>query len=301
MPIDFSAAPQALGYIYQLRYALYKLLSEGESAAICVEKIDDIVLEEKGSPYEVLQLKRLNKPTAITDRSLELWKTIRVWSNLVKEAKVRVSNTKFYLVATAQAPESGIASLLKPDGRNEQLAIQKILIEIQEILKAPLKDKTLSKCCEDFLSLSDVNQQLLVKNIFILDSSLDIFDIPSEVQNKFFTAIRRECRKQVYERLEGWWMNKMIDHLGNNSLDSAIPRFEVEDKIVDLAEQFQPGALPIDYFDQSPDIPEDAENRLFVIQLRDIELSSARIEKAISDYYRAVEQRSRWARYDLLF
>jgi hypothetical protein len=39
---------------------------------------------------------------------------------------------------------------------------------------------------------------------------------------------------------------------------------------------------------------------LFVRQLRDIGLSTERIESAIIDYYRAFEQRSSWAREDVL-
>ena len=42
------------------------------------------------------------------------------------------------------------------------------------------------------------------------------------------------------------------------------------------------------------------DHRLFVKQLRMITLGSRRIENAILDYYRAFQQRSRWAREDLL-
>lgn len=41
--------------------------------------------------------------------------------------------------------------------------------------------------------------------------------------------------------------------------------------------------------------------RFFVVQLREIGISSNRIRNAILDYYRAFEQRSLWARENLLF
>ena len=44
----------------------------------------------------------------------------------------------------------------------------------------------------------------------------------------------------------------------------------------------------------------DADPRLFVRQLREIGLSSGRIESAILDYYLAFEQRSSWAHENLL-
>ena len=62
-----------------------------------------------------------------------------------------------------------------------------------------------------------------------------------------------------------------------------------------------PNALPIDYLDAKPDsIDPHSDNRKFVQQLRVIDVRISQIEKAILDYYRAFEQRSRWAREELL-
>ena len=44
----------------------------------------------------------------------------------------------------------------------------------------------------------------------------------------------------------------------------------------------------------------DGDSRLFVVQLREIGVSSSRIRNAILDYYRVFEQRSSWARENLL-
>jgi len=302
MSLNFTAAPQALGYIYQLRYALFNLLSEPETAEVSIEKLDDIAFVSEGDPYQILQLKRLGQPVALTNRSLELWKTIRVWSTLIKNREVKIPETIFILVSTAKAAEDSIASFLRPGKeRNDELAYQKLLVEATSLQNQNLTDDTLQKCFNVFLSLTDTDRNNFVKSIRILDSALDIFDIPAEIQKNFLTAVRRESRSPLYERLEGWWFNKMIDHLGGKTTERAIPRYEVEDKIADLAEQFQPGSLPIDFFDKSPEIPEDAKQRMFVVQLKEIEISSGRIEKAIQDYYKAVEQRSRWARNELLF
>jgi hypothetical protein len=48
------------------------------------------------------------------------------------------------------------------------------------------------------------------------------------------------------------------------------------------------------------EIDTDSDPRLFVKQLREIGISSNRIRSAILDYYRAFEQRSAWARENLL-
>jgi hypothetical protein len=60
--------------------------------------------------------------------------------------------------------------------------------------------------------------------------------------------------------------------------------------------------LPVDYRGQIPSqaIVAELDKRPFVRQLRKIKIGSDRIEYSIRDYYRAYEQRSRWAREDLL-
>ena len=86
-----------------------------------------------------------------------------------------------------------------------------------------------------------------------------------------------------------------------SDLPTPVAGFEIYDKLRAISEQFGPNALPIDYLDARPDgIDPHTDNRMFVRQLRDIDVGLTRIEKAILDYYRAYEQRSRWAREELL-
>ena len=93
----------------------------------------------------------------------------------------------------------------------------------------------------------------------------------------------------------------MVRHLSGKSTD-LVTGFEVYDKIREIAEQFGPEVLPIDYLGAEPPTPPnpDRDNRRFVMQLKVIGVNNRRIEKAILDYYRAFEQRSRWAREELL-
>ena len=73
-------------------------------------------------------------------------------------------------------------------------------------------------------------------------------------------------------------------------------------KINDLQAQFEEDNLPIDFPEAilSDESNLAEEERVFIKQLKLIALLNDRIKKAISDYYCAVEQRSRWVREDLL-
>jgi len=294
----FSAAPQAIGYIYQCVYALFLLLDSPEENELSLESLDDIQFSETGTATELLQLKHHSTNASLTNSSVDLWKTIRVWSVNLRDGEINLPGVILTLVTTATAPESSIAALLRPSkNRNTEEAHKKFL----QVMQASKNNKSLQGSFDAFRSLSSAQQKTLVNAIKILDNSPDISDTAEEIKIKLRLAVRRPHINLMYERLLGWWLDKSVRMLSKN-LGEFVNGFEVLDKVRDIAEQFQPDSLPIDYFGAEPPVPPnpDADKRRFVRQLKEIAINHRRIENAILDYYRAFEQRSRWAREDLL-
>lgn len=298
MSSQFSGAASALGYIYQIRYALYLFLQErDEEVGVSIERLDDVAFEQDGTPKELLQLKHhINRTASLTDSCPELWKTIRVWSTEGDLDRIRSSELILTLITTGQARDNSVASMLKPfpNKRDPEAALQK-LIEVAN----NSDNESLKGSFQAFLTLDHSDQAALIKSINILDASPTIAELPAKIMRLLLT-IRPEHRQGAYEQLEGWWFNKAIYLLIDNSVNNILSREEIVYKLADIADQYGPDALPIDFRDKSPEIPEDADTRMFVEQLRQIGISSRRIEIAIYDYYRAFQQRSRWARLDLL-
>jgi hypothetical protein len=291
----FSAQGPYLGYLYQARYALFLLLDSQDDAELMIEKFDDVSFSEDGKPQELLQLKHhINSSPKLTDKSTDLWKTLRVWSTLFKSKHFEMPGTMLTLITTNQAPEDSIAAMLRPDGQREPKIAAK---KLREIAKNPKGSDSLESEFEAFLDLAEQEQELLIEGVKILDASLGITDIPAKVK-KLLLGVKREHIDAVYERLEGWWLNKVIDHLKGESKE-ILSRFDAQNKIAEIAEQFRPDNLPIDFLDWEP--PDTDENRIFVHQLELISIRSERIAKAVQDYYRAFEQRSRWVREELVF
>ena len=108
-------------------------------------------------------------------------------------------------------------------------------------------------------------------------------------------------RDAIFERLEGWWNDTVVKLLSGERKE-AIYGYEVSDKLSAIADEYKSDNLPITFRGKAPPEEIDAESdpRLFVIQLREIGIGSNRIRNAILDYYRAFEQRSAWARENLL-
>jgi len=298
MSTQFSAAPQALGYLYQARHALHLLLTEEEETALSIERFDDVAFEKDGTPQELLQLKHhLGSGAPLTDASSDLWKTIRVWSTQYLCRQLEPATSKLSIITTSQAPDDSIAALLRPDSqRNPAMAS----IRLSEVASGST-NKNLQPAFDAFQALSKQDREMLVASIYVLDGSPNIIDTGSKIKRRLELTVRKEHVDGLYERLEGWWFEKVVRHLAGSSIDP-IRRDEVLSKVLDIADGYKPDALPIDFLDAEPaTVPDpDADNRMFVRQLRAITVRNKRIENAIRDYYRAYEQRSRWVREDLI-
>jgi hypothetical protein len=149
--------------------------------------------------------------------------------------------------------------------------------------------------------LNEAEQIDFWARVVIFDRSPRIDDIPRLIKDRHMRSIKREFRDPIFERLEGWWQDAVLALLtGKRSLP--IYGYEVSDKLTAFADEYKSDNLPITFRGKVPEGEIDTENddRLFVRQLREIGISSVRIRNAILDYYRAYEQRSAWARENLL-
>lgn len=300
-PTDkFSAGEQGLGYIYQARLALLHLLEMPENTAIFLEKDDDIDFIDADGGKSLASLKHKAVGDKLTDLSTDFWKSVNIWLARYKRDGRAASNLKFFLFTTGVvSPDSFIANLLpdQPVASGEA----ETLTEMAIAALAKTTSKLIAPIAEKFNELSDAEKQDFLERIVVLDGSPRISDIPAIIIEKHLRIIPRDHRPLIFERLEGWWTNAVIKQLCNASTEG-IFGYEVWDKLSSFNEEYKADNLPITFRGRIPahEIDTDADPRLFVKQLHEIGISSNRIRSAILDYYRAFEQRSAWARENLL-
>lgn len=298
---QFSAGGSAIGYIYQVRFALYLILKdENLEKEVSIERLDDVAFEEGGTPEELIQLKHhLNRKASLTNGCSDLWKTIRVWSEAIKKKQIQLPGVMLSLVTTGVAPKDSAPYYIKADlNRNPDKARDILLSFI-----STSKSETNRVNYDAFLDLTDDEQLELLRAIYIMDSSPDITEVTDLIKKRLRLSTRRTYIEALYQRVEGWWFNKIINHLVEKSI-GFVSGYEVQDIINDFAEQLRPDSLPIDYYDEAPtdlDSSTVNENMLFVEQLRLLKLDNKSIELSMRDYYRAFIQRSRWVKDELLF
>lgn len=296
----YSAREQGLGYIYQPRLALRRLLELPEDTAVFLEKDDDVDFVDKDGCKSLASLKHKAPGDRLTDLSTDFWKSVRIWLTRYKRDGRSASNLRFFLFTTGAVSDTSFLKefLVVQIGTGDEV---KTLAEQAEEALSKTKSEFIGGIAKEFNELSPTEKQDFLNRILILDGSPRIEDIPEAIKNRHMRSIRREHRNAVFERLEGWWNDEVIKQLTGNR-DEGILGFEVSDKLSALSEEYKLDNLPITFRATEPagEIDTEKDPRTFVVQLREIGVSSSRIRSAILDYYRAFEQRSEWARENLL-
>ncbi len=296
----YSAGEQGLGYIYQARFALLHLLQLPEDTSVLLEKDDDLDFVDSGGGKSLASLKHKAFGDRLTDLSTDFWKSVNIWLARYNRDGRAASNLRFFLFTTGMvSADSFLARLVSdnPVASGDMLT----LTELADAALSKSKSQLIGPIATEFNTLSDPEKQDFLERILIFDGSPRIDDIPATIRDKHLRIIRREHRDFVFERLEGWWTDTVIKQL-TGARTEGIFGYEVWDKLSSFSEEYKTDNLPITYRGKVPagEIDTDADPRLFVAQLREVGISSSRIRSAILDYYRAFEQRSAWARENLL-
>lgn len=126
-----EATASLTGYLFQCRCALLKGLQaipKSPELEISIEKFDDIAFETASEPIELIQTKHhVGRKGNLSDGSVDLWKTLSIWSDLVKKNVEAPFRLKFMLLTTAAAPDGSAASYLRLRDRNEEAADKRLL------------------------------------------------------------------------------------------------------------------------------------------------------------------------------
>jgi hypothetical protein len=296
----FSATASAVGYLFQCRYALLeslRRLRRDDQFRVSIETLDDVVFERDGEPPDLLQTKHHVEKTAnLTDTSPDLWKTIRIWCEGLTNGNIP-DGTTFFLITTGEAPKGAAASYLKmEDTRDVPKALERLTATAQSS-----RNKANKQGYEAFRSLPSDKKNKLFASVWLIDAAPPIQNLETMLRDEVCFAVRRQFLGSFLQRLEGWWLRRLIKHLTDSTSEPILSE-ELFAEIEALSEQFKRENLPVDsdIIDMVVE-PSGYQDRVFVRQLRLIEIGNTRIFYAIRNYFRAFEQRSRWVREDLLF
>lgn len=286
-----------LGYLYQVRSALYMLMKNGNSyAQISIEKFDDVAFETQGTPHELIQLKHhTNRTGSLSNKSVDLWRTLKVWIDMILSDHTLLEMTCFVIITTTHITEGTAADMiLKKDYNNAYMILKEVA--------NTGGNKDNEQYYQAFLSMNEENIKSLLSHISIISSAPNVDNVLDDIKKELKYSCRFEHIDAVTERIEGWWFKEVIKALMSDDAVIMSQR-QLHDKIFEISRQYDDDNLPIEFWDLDSVEEEDLDfkDRLFLEQLRLIQSSSKTLNIAIRDYYRASRQRSSWIRQGLLY
>ena len=301
----FDASASALGYLHQCRCALLLALQRDDTPelGLSIEKIDDIALHESGSgTSNVIELQQhklhINRQGNLGDKSTDIWKTIRVWAEAVIAKQINLDRIQLCLVTTSKATEQNTVRLLRlsTQTRNSEEARQCL-----ERVGASSTSAVVIEAYKSLLKLTMDERQKLFKAVYLLDGGVDTSALRQSISRCIWSACIEKHRDAFIDRLEGWWINLVVQHL-RQSTPAPIPIRLVQNKVHEIGSHFRRESLPDDLLSEA--IPHGAitatQETNFVRQLALIGLSHARLRLAMDDHYRAFTQRSKWAKEQMI-
>ena len=254
---EFDASASMLGYLYQIRFGLYLALKrlpevdDPEQFNISIEKLDDVAFDKDGSVIELLQTKFHGSPGNLTDRSADIWKTIRVWVEGMKNGDVVLGRTMLTLVTTQSLPEKTIAYYLSPEsGRDAAKALELMLNVSTE------ENATNLKGYAAFRSLSEAQKKAFVDDIYIVGKSDSLMQIRSKICRYGRQYVASGWVDAFVDRIEGVWFQWCIKGLSQNP-SGVINLGDVQDFADKIRPEYTDTNLPTEFLDVLPDILEE--------------------------------------------
>jgi hypothetical protein len=251
------------------------------------------VLSEDDSVARSVQAKHHLDDYTLTDRSPELWRTLRVWMDLEKtlgDAPLPI----LHLATTSKAASDTAVSLLgpKPEDRDVTLALSKLLVVAREQGAEGTRPTR-----QLFADLPDSSQLKLLHAATILDASEPVTELNDRLRIALGMVVPLEQPDPFLERLKGWWVDRSVELLARER--EGITGQQLYEYCDAIRDDYRRGSLSITSElrdDPDADAKQPLLSKPFVRQLQLVDAPDAVKDLAVRHYYRAYAQRGRWAR-----
>lgn len=304
MSSTFSAQEPALGYYYQIIRGLVLLLYENRMINPCLsfECLDDIAIEDTGSvdsgKVELYQAKLHINPVQMSDRSTDFWRTIRVWSEGIKDGTFNPSSTIFTLITTSSISEGSFLNLFLSDKDEDR----KKILTAMETIATETTNKSNKAGYEAFSKLTEEQKQVLINNIRINDSNMSIDETLAQLKYRLELTATSSSLESLINSVVGWWFRNSVDMLQAKTKQT-ISKTTVNNYIQACRDQIRADALPDTFYEKievDDAALEESKDKMFLRQLSIVDATKREKKTAISDYKRAYGQRSKWLRDGLV-
>lgn len=300
----FDASASALGFIHQIRWAMYELLitsrrESDQSLRITLEVFDDVALiDEFGRPLAATQLKQHSGRAPLTDKSPDLWKTIRVW--LQTPSLAASDGPILSLITTSPLQPSNAVSLLGVDPASRDVA--EVLRRFDEIASDGSKETKPGR--EAWKAADSSVRASLLRRMFIIGDQVHISDLNKLIHAELAPFVPSRHLAEYRDRLWGWWDSRSVGILLQNrkQVGASISAAELYERMQLIRDDFRTDSLSVDIsLDFNDEEISAGYDEHFVEQLRLIKVGQGTLRSAVVDYLRAYAHTTKWVQDGDLF
>jgi len=296
-----TAVPgQYLGFSVQVNRMLSHLLAAPEGSTVSLEVLGDVARRDRDGSVLVEEVKnRTSRGNPVANRSLDLWKTLRNWTDAIVDGTIDIATSSFVLHVSGDF--SGQIVRAFHDATDESRATTALDLASSELLRdrktgKPRKLATELKPHVDRV-LAEENAESVVKLIvaFRLEhgSPLSRDELLGHLRTK---AIGEQALEPTLTHLLGW-VKDQTDQLISCGKPATIAQHEFALELLSLVRKFDRSEILTSFAPQPGrvEIEDHLETRTYVRQLEIVDAPHDDQLAAITDYLRAEADRIAWA------
>ena len=195
-----SAAGQMAGYLFQPERALYHLATSSRGSVVGIETLDDIAVVSKDGSIKLEQAKHyVSGKEPLTDRSKELWNSLKIWLDGIQQEEIDPEKTEFFLV-TNKIITKGIVFDLMSLG-DDETSRANVVAKLRVAGQGP--SESLKEIFSSVLGYADEELKQLIGRIRIIDGNASHgAELRKEIADKLHLA--QGTDDEIVVSLLGW-------------------------------------------------------------------------------------------------
>ncbi|MFR9774333.1 ABC-three component system protein, partial [Nocardia sp. SC052] len=224
----------------------------------------------------------------LTDASDDIWRTLRVWMDAGRAGDPY--GPILTLITNSSAGAGSAASFLRVSGRDVESALA-----LLESTARNSRSKETEAARMQFLKLTSSDRSTFVGRIYVADQSADLDGVDEEVAERLRPGAPIEQFDIYLDLVWAWWGRTSIAMLSGKR--GAVSVQETLTALEGIRDRFTRDNLPslVDVNDIDLDsTAQRHEGRMYVHQLKILNVLPRQLQKAILDYQRAYLQETRW-------
>ncbi|MDE0260161.1 MAG: hypothetical protein OXR82_17470 [Gammaproteobacteria bacterium] len=292
-----NAEGQYLGYSLQLGRLLALLLEGRESTAVALEHLGDVSMESDGSLSRIEEHKsRTSQANPISDRAVDLWKTLKNWMDLVEGGLVP-DEIEFRMHINRNF-SSNFAT--KFHEASDPLEVRALVNSVVEYFEKSPPGEVLARFVDPVLKQSRRHTLHKILQAFRLShgsgsSREDLLDLLRR------TVVPEEHLTDVLHSLLGWLKLVTDSQLEQNEAAVVFVvafRAELRATVRKLDRQTVLNSYSL--APTAPEVKKELQSRTFVRQLELVDEADVLKLRAVRDFLKARADRIHWANRSLV-